>query len=102
MEGVVLAAGKGTRMRPYSNAANKEMSLIGPSPVIEHCVRALSSYGVRKVYVVLSEGKSQIVEFLRNGSSFGVNVAYLHQDMDQGRGTAIPVQSSLRDWCSAT
>jgi len=88
MEGVVLAAGKGTRMRPYSNAVNKEMSLIGPCPVIEYCVRALASCGVRKVYVVLSEGKDRIVEFLRNGSNFGVNVAYLYQDMDQGKGTA--------------
>ena len=47
MEGVILAAGKGTRMRPYSNAVKKEISLIGYRPVIEYCVKALDSCGVR-------------------------------------------------------
>jgi len=88
MDGVILAAGKGTRMRPYSNAVNKEMSLIGPCPVIEYCVRALASCGVRRVYVVLSEGKHQIVEFLRSGADLGVDVAYIYQDMEKGKGTA--------------
>ena len=94
MEGVILAAGKGTRMRPYSNAVNKEMSLIGSRPVIEYCVKALSSCGVRQICVVLSEGKSQIFEYLRDGSSFGVNVAYLYQDMSYGSGTAKAVEAA--------
>ncbi|MGB9760604.1 MAG: nucleotidyltransferase family protein [Thermoproteota archaeon] len=88
VEGVILAAGKGTRMRPYSNAVNKEMSLIGSSPVIEYNVRALASCGIKKVYVVLSDRKEQIMEFLRSGKDFGVNVAYLYQDMEKGKGTA--------------
>jgi len=88
MDGLILAAGKGTRMRPYSNAVNKEMSLIGPCPVIEYCVRALTCCDVRRIYVVLSEGKDQIFEFLRSGSDFGVNVAYIYQDMNLGKGTA--------------
>jgi len=92
VEGVILAAGKGTRMRPYSNAVNKEMSLIGSSPVIEYNVRALASCGVKKVYVVLSDRKEQIMEFLRNGEEFGVNVAYLYQDMEKGKGTAKAIE----------
>lgn len=92
MEGVILAAGKGTRMLPYSNAVNKEMSLIGSRPVIEYCVKALSSCGVRQICVVLSEGKDQIFEYLRDGSAFGVNIAYLYQEMSNGKGTAKAVE----------
>ena len=73
MEGVILAAGKGTRMRPYSNAVNKEMSLIGPCPVIEYCVKALAACGVKQIFVVLSEGKGQITEFRypKKGAAWG-------------------------------
>jgi dTDP-glucose pyrophosphorylase len=97
MEGVILAAGKGTRMRPYSNAVNKEMSLIGPYPVIEYCVRALASCGVKQAYVVLSEGKDQVFEYLRSGSDFGVDIAYLYQDMNKGKGTAKAV-AAVEPW----
>jgi bifunctional UDP-N-acetylglucosamine pyrophosphorylase/glucosamine-1-phosphate N-acetyltransferase len=56
--------------------------------VIEYCVKALAACGVKQIFVVLSEGKGQITEFLRAGSDFGVDVAYLYQEMDKGRGTA--------------
>ncbi len=99
MEAVILAAGKGTRMRPYSNAVNKEMCLIGYYPVIEYAVRGLASAGIRKIYVVLGERKSQIMEYLRDGGWLGVRIAYLYQDMSRGVGTAKAVEAA-EDWVS--
>jgi len=92
MEAVILAAGRGTRMKPYSNAVNKEMCLIGYYPVVEYAVRGLASAGIVKVYVVLGEHKSQIMEYLRDGSWLGVKIAYLYQDMNRGAGTAKAVE----------
>ncbi len=97
MLGLILAAGKGTRMRPYSNAINKEMSLIGESPVIEYNVRALANAGVKKVFIVLGEGKWQVLEYLRDGSRFNISISYLYQDMGEkgeNKGTAKAIQTA--------
>ncbi|MEM1558326.1 MAG: nucleotidyltransferase family protein [Candidatus Bathyarchaeia archaeon] len=99
MEAVILAAGRGTRMKPYSNAVNKEMCLIGYYPVIEYAVRGLASAGIKKIYVVLGERKSQIMEYLRDGGWLGVKIAYLYQDMSRGAGTAKAVETA-EDWVS--
>ncbi|MDW8034743.1 MAG: sugar phosphate nucleotidyltransferase, partial [Nitrososphaerota archaeon] len=95
MLGLILAAGKGTRMRPYSNAINKEMSLIGDSPVIEYNVRALADAGIRKAFIVLGEGKWQILEYLRDGRRFNISLSYLYQDVGErgeNKGTAKAIQ----------
>ncbi|MBO3839434.1 MAG: sugar phosphate nucleotidyltransferase [Thermoproteota archaeon] len=97
MLGLILAAGKGTRMRPYSNAINKEMSLIGESPVIEYSVRALANAGVKKVFIVLGEGKWQVLEYLRDGNRFNISISYLYQDMGEkgeNKGTAKAIQTA--------
>lgn len=99
MEAVILAAGRGTRMKPYSNAVNKEMCLIGYYPVIEYAVRGLASAGIGKIYVVLGERKSQIMEYLRDGGWLGVKIAYLYQDMSRGAGTAKAVETA-EGWIS--
>ncbi|MGQ9479164.1 MAG: sugar phosphate nucleotidyltransferase [Thermoproteota archaeon] len=97
MIGLILAAGRGTRMRPYSNAINKEMSLIGDSPVIEYNVRALANAGIGKAFIVLGEGKWQILEYLRDGARFNMALSYLYQDIGEKRenmGTAKAVQTA--------
>lgn len=99
MEAVILAAGRGTRMKPYSNAVNKEMCLIGYYPVIEYAVKGLALAGIGKIYVVLGERKSQIMEYLRDGGWLGVKIAYLYQDMSRGAGTAKAVETA-EDWVS--
>jgi NDP-sugar pyrophosphorylase family protein len=97
LEAVILAAGRGTRMRPYSNAVNKEMCLIGYHPIIEYSIRGLASAGFEKVFIVLGRHKGQIMEYFRDGSNFGIHIAYLYQDMEHGEGTAKAVEAA-EDW----
>ncbi len=101
MNGVILAAGKGTRMRPYSNVVNKEMVLVGKYPVIEYIVRGLAGSGVRRIIIVVSEGKGQIGDYFRDGSEFGASIAYVYQDFRRGEGTAKAVQA-VEDWVNGS
>lgn len=101
MIGVILAAGRGTRMRPYSNAVNKEMVLVGKHPVIEYIVRALTRSGVRKMIIVVSEGKSQISNYFQDGSDFGASIAYVYQNFKNGEGTAKAVQA-VEEWVNGS
>lgn len=94
MEAVVLAAGRGVRLGRYTNAVNKEMILIGEYPVIEYIIRALVSAGVDKILIVLTKGKDQIMNYLKDGKDFGVSITYIYQDVDRGYGTAKAVEAA--------
>jgi NDP-sugar pyrophosphorylase family protein len=92
--GLILAAGRGTRMAPYSDAVAKELLPIGERPVIEYSIRYMCEAGIRKVYIVLGEGKEQIMEYIKDGRRLGVHAAYLFQDLKAGMGTAKAVEAA--------
>ncbi|MCX8162627.1 MAG: nucleotidyltransferase family protein [Candidatus Bathyarchaeota archaeon] len=95
--GVVLAAGRGRRLAPYTDAVPKELLPIGDKPVIQYCVEALRDAGVKRIFIVLSQGKDAIIEYLKDGSRFDVRIAYLYQDLEAGIGTAKAIEAS-RGW----
>lgn len=95
--GVILAAGRGRRLAPYTDAVPKELLPIGEKPVMEYCVEALRAAGVRRVLVVLSRGKDAIIDYFKDGGRFGVSIAYLYQDLDAGMGTAKAVEA-VKPW----
>ena len=91
---MILAAGRGVRLGRYTNAVNKEMILIGEYPVIEYIVRTLVGGGVDKILVVLTKGKDQIMNYLKDGKDFGVSISYIYQDIERGYGTAKGVEAT--------
>jgi len=92
--GLILAAGRGTRMSPYTDAVPKEILPVADKPVIEYCLRYLGAAGVERIFVVLSNHKSPLIEYIKDGSWLNVHVAYLFQDMRLGTGTAKAVETA--------
>lgn len=92
MLGVILAAGRGTRLAPYTDAVNKEMLPVADIPIIEYNVRYLAESGIDRILVVISDNKDQVIHYLRDGKRFGVNLAYVFQDVRNGAGTAKAVE----------
>jgi dTDP-glucose pyrophosphorylase len=93
MKAVILAAGRGVRLGRYTNAVNKEMILIGEYPVIEYIIRTLATAGIDKILIILTKGKDQIMNYLKDGRDFGVSISYIYQDVDKGYGTAKAVEA---------
>ncbi len=87
--GLVPAAGGGTRLYPFSKAVPKEMYPIMGKAVIEHCIENLREGGVDRVFVVVGHQKGAIMDYVGDGSHFGVNVAYIYQYERKGLGHAI-------------
>lgn len=94
MKAVVLAAGRGVRLGRYTTAVNKEMILIGEYPVIEYIIRSLVKAGIDKIFLVLTKGKDQIMNYLKDGKDFGVAITYVYQDVEKGYGTAKAVEAA--------
>ncbi len=87
--GLIPAAGSGTRMYPFSRAVPKEMYPILGKSVIEHSIENLKEGGIDDIFVVVGYQKGALMDYVGDGSIFGVNVAYIYQTQRRGLGHAI-------------
>lgn len=87
--GVILAAGKGTRIAPFSERFPKPMLPVLGKPLIQHQVEVLRDLGVRHVLIVIGHLGYEIVRGLGDGSRFGVTIEYVDQGPTLGIAHAV-------------
>jgi len=87
--GLIPAAGIGTRLYPFSRAVPKEMYPIFGKAVIEHTIENLKVGGIKNIYMVVGYQKGALMDYVGDGSFFGVNVVYLYQMVRRGLGHSI-------------
>lgn len=76
MIGVIIAGGKGTRLKHLTRDIPKPMIRIGNKPVIEHQIELLKEYGVTKVYIMLGHMGHLIKEYFKDGERWRVEIKY--------------------------
>ncbi len=76
MKAIILAAGRGTRMRPLTATIAKPMMPIFHTPVMQSLVELLAKHDVRQIMVNTSYLADDIERFFRDGARFGVKMAY--------------------------
>ncbi len=76
MKAMILAAGKGTRVRPITHVLPKPMIPLVRKPVMEFLVEHLRAHGIKKIMVNTSHLAPVIEEYFRDGDRFGVQMAY--------------------------
>ena len=89
MKAVILAAGKGSRIRPLSDTVPKPMIPIINKPVMEFLVDLLRQHGFDDIIVSTAYRAADIEQYFRDGSRFGVEIAYSFEGyFDNGRVVA--------------
>lgn len=76
MKAMILAAGKGERMRPLTLHTPKPLLKVGGMPLIEHQLRALVSAGVHELVINHAWLGEQIEAYLKDGEGFGAHIQY--------------------------
>jgi len=76
MKAMILAAGKGTRVRPITHIVPKPMIPILQKPVMEFLLELLREHGFTEVMVNVSHLAEEIENYFRDGQRFGVEIAY--------------------------
>jgi len=76
MKAIVLAAGRGERMRPITDRIPKPLVPVAGKPLIAYHLESLARAGVREVVINLSHLGAQIPAALGDGSRFGVQITY--------------------------
>jgi len=76
MKAMILAAGKGTRVRPITHVLPKPMIPLVRKPVMEFLVEHLRAHDIKSIMVNTSHLAPVIEEYFRDGDRFGVQMAY--------------------------
>ncbi len=100
MKAMILAAGRGERMRPLTLARPKPLLEVGGRALIEHHLQALAAAGFREVVVNLSWLGGQITAVLGDGARFGLRIVYSDEGaepLETGGGIfrALPLLSPM-------
>ncbi|MBS3781067.1 MAG: NTP transferase domain-containing protein [Candidatus Thermoplasmatota archaeon] len=79
MKAVILAAGEGTRLRPFTATEPKVMIPVANKPILEYVVDAIRENGVRDIIMVVGYKRQKIMSYFGDGDDFGVNIDYVVQ-----------------------
>ena len=103
MKAMILAAGRGERMRPLTDRAPKPLLTVGDRTLIEHHLEALRAGGIREVVINLAWLGAQIREKLGNGDAYGLEITYSEEEagaLETGGGIfqALPMLGQAPFW----
>ena len=89
MKGLIPAAGKGTRMEPFTNAYPKELLPVGEKAVIHHAIEDMKKAGITDICIVVGWKQHAIMDYLGSGEDMDVQLTYVVQDERDGLAGAV-------------
>ncbi|HTY81533.1 MAG TPA: bifunctional sugar-1-phosphate nucleotidylyltransferase/acetyltransferase [Dehalococcoidales bacterium] len=88
-QAVILAAGEGQRLRPFTLNRPKAMLTIADKPIIQYAVEALVTAGIREIICVVGYRKEQVYDYFGSGEQFDAEISYITQDAQLGTAHAL-------------
>jgi UDP-N-acetylglucosamine diphosphorylase / glucose-1-phosphate thymidylyltransferase / UDP-N-acetylgalactosamine diphosphorylase / glucosamine-1-phosphate N-acetyltransferase / galactosamine-1-phosphate N-acetyltransferase len=86
---VLLAAGRGTRMRELTNDLPKPMIEVRGKPVLQHIVEGLREAGARKFLIIVGYRADAVQHFFGDGSRYNIGIQYATQAAQDGTGRVV-------------
>ena len=91
---VVMAGGRGRRLRPLTSNCPKPMLPVGERPILEVNIRRLVAFGIEDIYISVNYLREQITEYFGDGSAFGCRIQYITEDEPRGTMGALSLVPS--------
>ena len=88
-QAVILAAGEGQRLRPFTVTKPKVMLSIAGKPILTYVVESLAQNGIRNIVLVVGYRRQQIFDYLGSGEQFGVDITYITEERQLGTAHAL-------------
>lgn len=89
MKAVILAAGEGARMGPFTASEPKVMIPVGNRPILEHVVRALVEQDLREIVIVVGYRRERIMSYFGDGKPFDARIEYAMEGKQLGTGHSL-------------
>jgi NDP-sugar pyrophosphorylase family protein len=97
MKAIVLAGGKGTRLRPYTQILPKPLMPIGDMPILEILLRQMKTAGVDDVVLAVGHLSELLRAFFQDGKRLGMHISYSYEDVPLGTAGPISLIDGLDD-----
>lgn len=89
MKAVILAAGEGKRLRPFTYSEPKVMIPVANRSIMDYVVRSLVHNKITEIIMVVGYRKERIMSYFGDGDGFGAEICYVNQDKQLGNGHAL-------------
>lgn len=97
MMAVVLAGGKGTRLRPHTDEIPKPLLAVGGEPIVALLLRQMQKSGIKKVVMAVNHLSEQIARAIGDGQKFGLTVEYSHEQESLSTVAPLKLVKNLPD-----
>jgi dTDP-glucose pyrophosphorylase len=81
---VIMAGGRGERMRPLTDSLPKPLLKIGGKPILEHNIDRLTEFGLNDFHIAVKYLGKQIEEYFGDGNEKSINIDYIHESAPLG------------------
>jgi glucose-1-phosphate thymidylyltransferase len=95
VKGLILAGGRGTRLRPITYTSAKQMVPVANKPILFYGIEALVESGVREIGIVVGDTREEIRDAVGDGGRFGASVTYIEQEAPLGLAHAVLIAEAF-------
>jgi dTDP-glucose pyrophosphorylase len=86
---VLMAGGLGNRLRPITNDCPKPLIEVGNKPILETILQNFIEYGFQHYYISVNYKADMVKDHFKDGSPWGVDIHYIHEDQAMGTAGAL-------------
>jgi dTDP-glucose pyrophosphorylase len=99
IEAVLMAGGRGERLRPLTDIIPKPLLTLGNKAIIEYNIDNLNKFGIRKTYISVKYLAEQVIDYLGSGEKYGLDIEYIKEEKPLGTLGSI---SLIKEFISET
>ena len=79
LDAVIMAGGRGERLKPLTDSIPKPMLKVGDKPILEHTIQLLSIYGIENIWITLRYLGDQIENYFGTGKERNLAIQYIYE-----------------------
>ncbi len=95
MKALILAGGRGTRLRPITHTLNKHLIPLAGKPMLTHVIENVIKIGIHDIIINLNAGDQEIPKLFGDGQQYGCQIQYIEQKTPNGMMYPILLARSL-------